>query len=58
MLYPLEPEEDGLRTKLTTPTVTAEYIWNGDKIVHLTRGTYSMHFYYDAQGRPSEGSGR
>ena len=52
--YTFEYNEDGLRTKLTTPTTTAEYIWHGDRIVHMTRGSYEFHFYYDAQGRPSE----
>ena len=56
--YTFEYNEDGLRTKITTPTVTAEYTWHGDKIVHMTRGSYTMHFYYDAQGaEPAAASG-
>ena len=52
-----EYNEDGLRTKKTVTvgedeTVT-EYILHGKNIVHMTQGTHELHFYYDAQGRPS-----
>ncbi len=52
-----EYNEDGLRTKKTvtvgnTTTVT-EYVLHGKNVVHLTRGTDVLHFYYDAQGKPS-----
>lgn len=33
-------------------TVT-EYVLHGKNITHLTRGTDELHFYYDAQGKPS-----
>ena len=49
--------EDGLRTKKTVTdansNVTAtEYILHGKNIVHMTQGTDTLHFYYDAQGKP------
>ncbi len=52
-----EYNEDGLRTKKTvtvgnTTTVT-EYVLHGKNVVHLIRGTDTMHFYYDAQSKPS-----
>ncbi len=52
-----EYNEDGLRTKKTvtvgnTTTVT-EYVLHGKNVVHLTRGTDELHFYYDAQDRPA-----
>ena len=49
-----EYNEDGLRTKKTaTSTGATEYILHGKNIVHLTNGTNNLHFYYDAQGRPT-----
>ncbi|MBR6841647.1 MAG: RHS repeat-associated core domain-containing protein, partial [Prevotella sp.] len=52
-----EYNEDGLRTKKTVTvgqaeTVT-EYVLHGKNVVHLTRGTDELHFYYDAQGKPA-----
>ena len=49
-----EYNEDGLRTKKTaTSTGTTEYTLHGKNIVHLKNGTDEMHFFYDAQGKPS-----
>ena len=49
--------EDGLRTKKTVATgnstVVTEYVLHGKNVVHLTRGTDVLHFYYDAQGKPA-----
>ena len=52
-----EYNEDGLRTRKTvtvgqTETVT-EYVLHGKNVVHLTRGTDELHFYYDAQEKPA-----
>ena len=49
--------EDGLRTLKTdnvngVNTVTA-YTLHGTNIVHLTRGSDTLHFYYDAQNKPA-----
>ncbi len=47
-----EYNEDGLRVrKIATSTGTTNYIYHGNKLVHLTNGSDSMHFFYDAQGR-------
>ena len=35
-------------------TVTTNYIYNGKKLVKLTCGEDTLHFFYDAQGRPAE----
>ena len=43
---------NGARTKLGTGTVT-NYVLHGKNVVHLTRGTDTLHFYYDAQGNPA-----
>ncbi len=45
---------DGLRTrKVSTTTGTTEYTLHGKNIVHLTQGSNTLHFYYDAQSRPA-----
>ena len=53
-----EYNEDGLRTKKTVTvgndTVMTEYVLHGKNIVHMTRGSDNLHFYYDAQGKPAE----
>ncbi len=49
-----EYNEDGLRTKKTsTSTGITEYTLHGKNIVHMTQGGHELHFYYDAQGKPS-----
>ena len=49
-----EYNEDGLRTKKTaTSTGVTEYILHGKNIVHMTQGEHELHFYYDAQDKPS-----
>ncbi len=30
-----------------------EYVLHGKNVVHMTRGTDTLHFYYDAQGKPA-----
>ena len=50
-----EYNEDGLRMKKTaTSTGTTECTLHGKNIVHMTRGSDSLHFLYDAQGKPAE----
>ena len=38
----------------TSETVTTNYTLHGKNIVHLTQGSNSLHFYYDAQNRVSQ----
>ena len=35
-------------------TVTTEYIYHGKKLVELTCGNDTLHFFYDMQGRPAQ----
>ena len=45
-----------VRKKVTYPAgsvETANYTWHGKNIVHMTRGNYAFHFWYDAQNRPA-----
>ena len=45
---------DGLRVrKVATSTGTTDYTLHGKNIVHMTNGSNSLHFYYDAQNRPA-----
>ena len=49
-----EYNEDGLRVKKTaTSTGTTEYTLHGKNIVHMAQGSNTLHFYYDAQDKPS-----
>ena len=34
-------------------TETTEYILNGKQVVGLIKGNDTLHFYYDAQGKPA-----
>ena len=49
---------NGLRTqKMVTEngvTTTTNYVLHGKLITHMTRGTDSLHFFYDAQSRPAK----
>ena len=46
--------EDGLRVqKAATSTGTTKYTLHGKNIVHLTNGSNSLHFFYDAQNKPA-----
>ena len=51
-------DTNGLRTqkKVTDhgQVVTTEYIYHGKKLVGLTCGDDTLHFFYDAQGRPAK----
>ena len=43
----------GLRVKKTVNGIEASYYYNGKYVTHLSKGGTQMHFFYDAQGRPS-----
>ena len=46
--------EDGLRVqKVATSTGTTKYTLHGKNIVHMTSGSNSLHFFYDAQNKPA-----
>ena len=44
----------GLRVKKIADGITTEYFLHGKLITHMTRGDYSMHFFYDGQSRPQQ----
>ena len=48
-----EYNEEGLRTKKTVGSTVTNYILHGKNIVHMTRGSDTLHFYYDGQGKPA-----
>ena len=46
--------ENGLRIqKVATSTGTTNYTLHGKNIVHMTQGSNSLHFYYDASNKPA-----
>ena len=52
-----EYDHNGLRTRKSVTesgvTTVTEYRLHGSLVTHLTRGTDSLHFYYDAASRPA-----
>ena len=44
---------DGLRVQKTVNGVATKYTLHGKNIVHMTSGTDELHFFYDAQNRPT-----
>ena len=44
---------DGLRIQKTVNGSVTNYILHGKNIVHLSRGSDNMRFWYDAQNRPA-----
>ena len=44
---------DGLRVQKTVNNVVTNYTLHGKNVVHLTQGSDSLHFWYDASGRPA-----
>jgi len=46
-------DHTGLRVKKTVDGVDALYTYNGKKLTHLRKENTQIHFFYDAQGRPS-----
>ena len=45
--------ENGLRVQKTVNGVATKYTLHGKNVVHMTSGTDELHFFYDAQNRPS-----
>ncbi len=45
--------ESGLRVQKTVNGVVTNYTLHGKNIVHMTQGDNDLHFFYDAQGKPS-----
>ena len=45
--------ENGLRVKKTVNGVITDYTLHGKNVVHMTRGSDELHFFYDAQNRPA-----
>ena len=49
-----EYNADGLRVKkIATSTGTTHYTLHGKQITHLTNGSNTLHFFYDAAGKPA-----
>lgn len=46
-------DHNGLRVKKVVNGTTTNYILNGKNVVHLTQGSYDLHFFYDAQDKPA-----
>ena len=45
--------EDGLRVGKNVNGTVTNYVLHGKNVVHLTRGSDSLHFYYGADGHPT-----
>ena len=43
---------NGLRTRRTNGVTTYKYTYHGTQLTHMACGNDSLHFYYDAMGRP------
>ena len=44
---------DGLRVQKTVNGVATKYTLHGKNVVHMTRGSDELHFFYDAQNKPA-----
>ena len=44
---------DGLRVRKTVNGVQTNYTLHGKNIAHMTSGSNTLHFWYDAQNRPA-----
>ena len=44
---------DGLHIRKTVGSTVTNYTLHGKNIVHLTQGSNNLHFFYDAQNRPT-----
>ena len=44
---------DGLRIRKTVGSTVTNYTLHGKNIVHMTQGSNTLHFWYDAQNRPA-----
>ena len=45
--------ENGLRVQKTVNGVVTKYTLHGKNIVHMTQGSNSLHFFYDASNKPA-----
>ena len=45
--------ENGLRIQKTVNGVETNYILHGKNIVHMTKGSNTLHFFYDASNKPA-----
>lgn len=43
---------NGMRTRRSNGSTTYNYTYHGSQLTHMTCGSNSLHFYYDASGRP------
>lgn len=46
-------DHNGMRIRKVVNGVTTSYTLNGKNIVHMTRGSNDLHFFYDAQDKPA-----
>ena len=45
--------ENGLRVQKLVNGVATNYTLHGKNVVHMTRGSDDLHFFYDAQNKPA-----
>jgi len=45
--------DSGLRTQKINGATTTQYYWAGSGISHMTSGSDTLHFWYDAAGQPA-----
>ncbi len=45
-------DANGMRTQRSNGSTTYNYTYHGSQLTHMTFGSNSLHFYYDASGRP------
>ncbi|MBR0320624.1 MAG: RHS repeat protein, partial [Clostridia bacterium] len=45
--------ENGLRVQKTVNGVVTDYTLHGKNIVHMSQGSNTLHFFYDAQNKPA-----
>ncbi len=45
-------DANGMRTQRSNGSTTYNYTYHGSQLTHMTIGSNSLHFYYDASGMP------
>ncbi len=45
-------DASGMRTQRSNGSTTYNYTYHGSQLTHMTYGSNSLHFYYDASGKP------
>ncbi len=48
-----EYDQNGMRVRKTVNGIATNYTYSGTRLVHLTKNSDSLHFYYDGQGKPA-----